>query len=225
MAFTSSEVSFRSIWSRTFGVLRANHLMVLLYLAVFAGGGTAVEILTDDARTGSPYGSLAAQVFLMLASVVGGYLLMAYMLQRAGSASEASVSGFFAYLSMTIVSSAGVLAGLAILLVPGLVLFMRWFIAAPVLIARGEGPIQALKSSWELTRGYAITIFVAGIPASLLLFGFVVLAGRAVDGQTVALTLLMNATGEVFSVLSIAMAVAVFGSLDRSFGELGEIFA
>ena len=225
MVFTSSEVSFRSIWSRTFGVLRDNHLMVLLYLLVFAGGGTAVEIVTDEARTGSPYGSLSAQVFLMLASVVGGYLLMAYMLQRAGNASEASVSGFFSYLAMTIVSSAGVLAGLAILLVPGLVLFMRWFIAAPVLIARGEGPIQALKSSWELTRGYAITIFVAGIPASLLLFGFVVLVGRAVDGKTVVLALLMNATGEVFSVLSIAMAVAVFGLLDRASGDLGEIFA
>jgi len=221
----SSEVNFRSIWSRTFAVLRDNHLMVLLYLLVFAGGGAAVGLLVEDAGTGWANGKLAADSFLMLASTVGGYLLTACMLQRGADASEASVSGFFAYFAMTSIAVIGVFGGMVFLFVPGLVLLMRWFIAGPALIARGEGPIKALKSSWALTQGYAITIFVAGIPMWLLLIALILPAGFAADHETLSLTLLINAMSEVFSVLSIAMAVAVFGLLDRASGDLGEIFA
>ena len=46
----------------------------------------------------------------------------------------------------------GVLAGALLLVVPGIVLFLRWSVALPAMLAEEEGITDALARSWQLTR-------------------------------------------------------------------------
>jgi hypothetical protein len=51
-----------------------------------------------------------------------------------------------------------VMLGLALLVVPGVIILIRWSVALPVLLARDTGIIESLRFSWRITRGHALLI-------------------------------------------------------------------
>jgi hypothetical protein len=51
-------------------------------------------------------------------------------------------------------------------------IFIRWSVAVPALLAEGIGPVQALRRSWELTRGHWWRLF--GILVVVYLLAYVV---------------------------------------------------
>lgn len=62
-----------------------------------------------------------------------------------------------------------VLLGLVLLVVPGVVLWGGLFVAVPVLLADPAlTPSEALRRSWELTRGHRLTLVLAGAVTVLL---------------------------------------------------------
>jgi hypothetical protein len=55
---------------------------------------------------------------------------------------------------MTILSNLGTIIGLLLLIIPGLLLLVRWSLAGPILVAERVGSMQSMGRSGELTRGY-----------------------------------------------------------------------
>jgi hypothetical protein len=49
------------------------------------------------------------------------------------------------------IAGVAIILGLVVLVIPGLVLLVRWSISLPVMIARNEGITHSLSSSWQLT--------------------------------------------------------------------------
>lgn len=70
---------------------------------------------------------------------------------------------FWRYLGMNILFIVGLVIGFILLIVPGIILAIGWSFAPYLVIEQGAGPVDALKRSWELTKGNRWTLFLLGL--------------------------------------------------------------
>jgi hypothetical protein len=59
-----------------------------------------------------------------------------------------------------------------LMLVALVYLFSRWFFVVPLILDRNMGTLEAMRTSWGMSKGHVLNLFVAS-----LLFGMVLLAG------------------------------------------------
>ena len=97
----------------------------------------------------------------------------------------------------------GVSIGLALLIVPGLILLTLWSVGAPAIVVEGVGPLDAFGRSWELVRGSAWSVF-----ATLVLVFLIVIAIGLVLG--IIATPISNGATVVASVISNVIAAPIF---------------
>ena len=66
---------------------------------------------------------------------------------------------FWKYLGLSILLAIVVGVGLALLIVPGIILFLMFMFSTIIVIERGLGPIDAMSESRRLTRGHKWQLF------------------------------------------------------------------
>jgi hypothetical protein len=71
------------------------------------------------------------------------------------------VSLFFPLIFVSILTGIGMLLGLLVFVIPGLMLFVRWSVAANVVVSEGKSPFAAMGRSAALVNGYGWPIFGA----------------------------------------------------------------
>ncbi len=93
----------------------------------------------------------------------------------------------------------GVLAGLLLLIVPGIVLAIRWSMFPYLIVDRGVGPVEAIKASWQMTRGSSWRLLLF-----LILIGVLNLLGALFFqvGTIITLPLTTLATVYIYHILS-----------------------
>ncbi|HEV2866589.1 MAG TPA: glycerophosphoryl diester phosphodiesterase membrane domain-containing protein [Allosphingosinicella sp.] len=96
--------------------------------------------------------NLALSSLLWVPYLVAQYWLTAAALDQLDLRS-ASRPRFLAFFLVGIVTSLGILVGLVLLIVPGLVLMVRWWTAVPTVIASDIGVYAAIDESWRATEG------------------------------------------------------------------------
>jgi Membrane domain of glycerophosphoryl diester phosphodiesterase len=69
----------------------------------------------------------------------------------------------------TLLASLGLWLGLALCIVPGLVLSMRWAFRIPLIFDRGIDGVESLRQSWILTRGHMLRLTVFAVVALIVL--------------------------------------------------------
>lgn len=159
------------------------------------------------------------------ASIFGTYLLMARLLAARGRL-RASGACFWPYLGMAILSMIAVVLGLLLLIVPGIILLVRWSAASGFVVGAGEGVTRSLSASWDATRGHSWAIFFAAI---ILFFGVALGSGlaAAIFGLVgdvvadVALAFLEAAAGGAFA----ALGIAIYCRVHDDAHEVSEVFA
>lgn len=72
------------------------------------------------------------------------------------------------YLIASIVVCIGVSVGFVLLILPGIYLSVRWYMFPWVLVDKGVGPFEALRQSWEMTRGSFWNLFLLGFLLCLI---------------------------------------------------------
>jgi len=102
---------------------------------------------------------LLAMVAIHLATVGSAYALM-----RGRPVSLSALFGLawqrlWPAIGTGILAMLGILVGLALFIVPGLILLVRWWVWAPACLVEGHGSVAALKRSAALTRGRRWTVF------------------------------------------------------------------
>jgi hypothetical protein len=109
-----------------------------------------------------------------------------------------------------IVAGLGIAAGLLALIVPGIILALRWAVVAQVAAVENEDWLHALRRSGELTRGHYWRIF-ALLAITGLLSGGVTLAatgiplGSASGAASVALGIVVRTITASFTALTLAL--------------------
>lgn len=62
------------------------------------------------------------------------------------------------FLLLSLLTTAGVLAGLVCAVLPGLYLAARWLAAGPIMLTEREGVISAMRRSWRITAPVALPL-------------------------------------------------------------------
>ncbi len=232
MAFYNTDTSATGLFGAGMGVLSRN-----LPVLVLMGAATAVTQIIHQIEKTSQFGGQAGIGLTTFAVAVVSFVvqltLMRAVLSREGLVAEGAPVRFFAYLGVSIVVGLAVGFGALLLLVPGILIFMRWYIASLFVLARGAGIGEALDASSRATSGHRAAMFGAVVLASAILWvpiaGLVVAAGGfwtyvALPWHTpiglvgVALTTLVTP-------LINAVHIAIFGSLAAASDQFDNVFA
>lgn len=80
-------------------------------------------------------------------------------------------------IGLALLSWIGIGAGLVLFVIPGLVLLLNWFVAAPVLFVERKGVIDSLGRSTELLRGMRWRLLLLLVIAAVLWFLATLLGG------------------------------------------------
>lgn len=235
------QIDVGSILGETVALVRENAREALIFTAV-VGGLSAIGVLTGltpssaeafsvafgaSVEIGPESSALASLLDLAVtvATIVGLYwLVKAYLASRNRLVSNEN--RFWPYLGMAILSGIAIVVGFIFLIVPGIILVVRWSAANGFLVSGREGVIDSLKASWEATRGNAMTIFLAGLVMIIVLilvagtvsavFGFVNLTLGGAIGAIVE---------AAFNTLLAAFGVAVYLLLESDGEQLEEVFS
>ncbi|MEA3063884.1 MAG: hypothetical protein QOJ27_312 [Sphingomonadales bacterium] len=169
-------VSIGRVFSRGFGTIASNP-MVTLGVAFAFGAVPSVllswAIQNFRAESLDLFGGLAALaiaivsivVAILLSMITQGALVRATVAYSEGgkaSFGESAMAGLSVALPLFllgILSSLGIALGFLLLIVPGVMLYVIWSVAAPALVEERLGPVDALGRSRELTRGARWKIF------------------------------------------------------------------
>ena len=161
----------------------------------------------------------------LIVGIFGTYLLLGRFLAVRGRLGEGG-GRFWPYLGMAILSALGMIVGLLLLVVPGIVLLVRWSAASGFVIGAGQGVTESLSSSWAATEGHGWAIFFAAVVlfVGLAVASAVIGAVLAVAGASVAdmaSAFVEAASGGVFA----AFGIAIYGCVHDDAREVSEVFA
>jgi hypothetical protein len=133
---------------------------------------TVWDLLEEAGRLFRANVAMSISVFLAIAGAsavswtiipnnFGGVLVWAALLLGQFQLTKASLASFtvgtggterfWPMMGLCILSELGLVIGFGLLIVPGLVLWARWLLSGPILMAEGVGIIEALQRSWRET--------------------------------------------------------------------------
>jgi uncharacterized membrane protein len=163
-------VSIGRLFGRAFGTLGSNPVATFGIAFLFGALPSlflAYGIQTLRGGSFSAMGTVAvigiailsAIVSIVLAMITQGALVRATVAHSEGrkaSFAESAMAGLGAawpLFLLGLVGALGIALGFILLIVPGIILYVMWSVAAPALVEERLGPIEALGRSSDLTSG------------------------------------------------------------------------
>lgn len=200
-----------TIIDKTLGVIEHSVAPVAIYVAGLTIVTAAIKYFTATMTRPAELAGVGLVQFVV--SLAAAYFVLDAMLQKTGLRTRRE-DVFFAYFGLSILYTLGVAAGLFVIILPGLVIMARWALAQPMMIARGDGIMQALGGSWERTKGNEFQI-IAAVLALYIVPVALLIASSVWFGQTdpvgIVLSQLLSCA---MSVLGLAMGVALYGLME-----------
>jgi hypothetical protein len=188
------------VFGPTLEVYRKNFLLIVVLVLVT----TVPEVLLQygfmrmfaSSADGVTYTAIQASLLFWLISLVGAALLSGSLtyalldLRLAGSAStgESLLRGLKALPKIFLIDilwSLVIGVGYALLIVPGIILSLKYALVVPVAIAEKRGPVESFDRSSQLTKGYKGLIFLTYFlwVIAMAVIGFIVGASFAYGGH------------------------------------------
>jgi hypothetical protein len=201
--------------NETFSVYGRNVVaLIASAIVVFGIVGVATGLL-QNAR-GVVLGVLAGIIRLIGIALYAGFVVRLVQDVRDGRRDQAvgdlfssAAPAIGALIVFGILFAIGVAVGLALLIVPGLVLLTLWSVGAPAIVVERAGPIEAFGRSRRLVRGDAWPVFGTLVVVLLIVIAIGVVLGVIAtpigNGATVVASVISNViTAPIF-----ALAVSV----------------
>ncbi len=154
----------KQVWSEAIRLLAAAWPEALAYFAVTVTVWTLIDlqVLGDGLL-----------VPAMIVDFVLAYLLTIGLLTKGGLAPGGLRGTIGGYFLVSLISGLAISFGFILLIVPGVILLVRWLPAYGVVLADGEPGTEALSKSWEATSGKFWPLLVAIFaPMTLLAIPF-----------------------------------------------------
>ena len=206
----------QQLWAEARRLVEAAPKEAAIFLGVTVGIGVLLDVMGSTST-----------LPVNIAVLALGFLLVSAMLRNGGLAPEGLRHGFGTYFGISILSGIATIIGLVLLIVPGVLLLVRWSAAFGHALAGGDTATEALGTSWRGTEGHFWPILLA-----LLLPGAMMLAGAALyafigfeagpaetAGFVVANLAMMGA-----SLASTAIGIAVYSLTANAGGGLSGVF-
>lgn len=198
MMLTEASFGIGRVVTRTVGAIRRNIVPIILLCCVVHMAQTAASSLLDGAllkllpRQSSWSARLpSAAIGFALQAVLTGSVLCIVVEDLDGRRARLGAAVLFGARMMipvvllTLLVSVSGLVG-SLLIAPGLMLVMRWFVAVPVRVIEGPGFRSVLSRSAALTKGYRWKLLALSVAYYALVTVLTYLSGFLVklfDGQ------------------------------------------
>jgi hypothetical protein len=210
MADTASPIRVGTIWRGIVAALRPDFATLFALAAPFTLLVTiALELFgPKPPTTMDEFTPRVVVLLLLLPSIVGAIaqLALTWLIATPGGTPRAALGRALKalpiYLAAVVILTPITTLGLVLLVVPGLYLFGRFYLAGAAVVVEGLGPVAALRRSWALTAGAAWTILL-----------FLVLAVLFVVGAAVLSSGIGAAFGVVFSAIGLKTVGAFVAAL------------
>jgi len=203
------ELKIGAIIDKTLAVLERAAVPALIYFAALTVINGAITYFTLAMI--APLQALAIGLLKMVVGIVAGYLLLDAMVRKTGLRSGKGEDVFLTFFGLSLLSGLAVLVGFVLLIIPGLFLIARWSIAQPLVVARGDGVMQAFGESWARTRGNEFQILIAML-ALFAVFLAIVIAATVLFEKTDIVGIVIGQVGSsAMSAVSLALGVALYG--------------
>ena len=192
--FTQSDFRVGNVFSRAWWVFSRNFFTFTLVTA-FASVPSLLMPRSTPGVPANPFENLGIVSVLLLLLIVLGTLSQAVVLYGAfqvmrgrpvdlAESARIGLRRFFSIVGLAIVVSLLIALASALLLFPGVMLYMMWFVATPVCVVEQLGPFASMARSRELTKGHRWKIF--GLLLLLLIPAFII--GAIIGVVVVAIT-------------------------------------
>ena len=198
-----------TIIDKTLAVLEICAKPALLYVAALTAINAAIKYFTLEMT--AMMDQLAISLGTFALGVIAAYLLIDAMLGRTGLRDRTEGDVFLSFVVLSILYTLGVLAGLILIVIPGLVVMARWSLAQPMLVAQGISAKQALGESWARTSGAEIQILVAALALIAVPLAVIIACAVLFDPADPAGIVVSQLATSAISVVSVALGVALYG--------------
>ena len=217
--FVEAPVSVGGILARTAGLLRTSALRVTIALALLAAPGIAIE--SDLVHVGGAYG---AALFEFALALIMQFWLTRVLLDELG-ASGSGRTRFAAFVGLVLLSTLGILTGLLLLVVPGIIFFVRWSISTPILLGSDAGVVESLQRSWRETEQHFWPILgaLAAIHAPALALDVAAYVAPGTMAAPLAVAIVINLIFQAAAIAGWYAAVAIC-TLLAGRGTLSKVF-
>ena len=149
---------------QTLALLRLNSWRCLLTIVLMTAVGVSL-----DAGWANPDQATGLELLLAILTLWSHYWLTRSSLLGLDLVGNAPPR-FPAFFLLMIGSGVSVAIGFLALIVPGLVLLIRWSVSVPILVGSRETVLSALRLSWSMTRGLFWPIVFILVPIILAPF-------------------------------------------------------
>jgi uncharacterized membrane protein len=165
--FAPGEFRIGQVFSQAAAVF-SRHFLMFFVVALVAG--LPRVLLTADAAGGVGTEAAGRLIIGFFLSIVLGTLAQAILVYGAfqdmrgrpvnlADCLRIGLHRFFPIIGLAICISIGIMIGCLLLLVPGIILAVMWFVATPACVVEQLGPLSAMGRSSELTKGHRWKIF------------------------------------------------------------------
>jgi hypothetical protein len=170
MGSAASGLRIGDILNRSLGLWSKLVMPYGLIYAVAAAPNVLQTLAIREHRVATP-GSVGLMVGLVtIVAVLFGVLAQGVVMSAASSVAErgtatlsvaiyAAMKRFFPLIGAAVCMGFTVVLGFVLLVVPGLMLITAYFVVVPACVLEGLGPINSLRRSARLTKGYRWRIF------------------------------------------------------------------
>lgn len=215
----SPSEKIRAIINESFRLIQAAPGETALFVGATAGVGSLID--TNAWNAGGDF-------LVNILSLALGYVLVSAMLRKGGLAPDGLRNGFGTYFGIGLLSGIATIVGFLLLIVPGVVLLVRWSASYGYALVDGHGVTESMGQSWRETAAHFWPILAAMfMPAGVLAVGFVIYVFGFSDEASVNLFSIVagNIVLMCASVAFSAVGLAVFSLLRNAGGDLEDVFA
>ena len=177
----NGQVNVSNLLSATVDTIRSNLQLAGIFLAIMIPVNAMLSVFQGGGQSfGMNFGfmideNVMAQGLLVVALVVVGIVVsvIAHYWMLAGMTRNTISPGFdriWAFIGISILYGLGIIFGFILLIVPGIILMVRWVAVLPSVIDRDKDAMSAFGDSFDMTNGHSWSIFGAGLILVIAMF-------------------------------------------------------
>jgi Membrane domain of glycerophosphoryl diester phosphodiesterase len=225
---SGAQFDFGRVVSRTFGLIGRNFVPFSILSLIFVGAPTVIVLVIQPSLAGRDPGAMSlVAVLASLVSAVAGLVLQGALTRASvddlsgkgaaiGPALSTGLAVVLPMIGLGIIVGLGVLAGMMLLIIPGIYLALRWAVAAPVLVVEKLGVFASIGRSAVLTENHRWAILGLVVLYVVLIFVLYAIVGLLIPGSGALYGFSLETPSII--VLVVAVAIQVLTSMVATVG-------
>ncbi len=201
--------------------------MRLVSTALPAVGAYLVVMVIASVLADTQDAAGSTDLLVSVLNIAAGFYMTKALIESSGLVDSTIAGGFWTYLGIGILTGIAIAFGLLLLIVPGLVLAVRWAPVYGYALAEGESVTEAMGKAWTATGDHFVPILLTLLmPFALSAVAIGAYFFGADESGLVSLPFSLAANVMLYSatIVSTVIGLACYALLRERAGMLADVF-